>query len=177
MLWQYPSRSPIHQLLWNHSSCGSDRGITHFFMATRNTTERAGEKENKNKRTILAWVNSRCKKGSSVTLHSRCICRLTLTCIFREISTKIRGMQTHLDWFPSLLLDPFSCRLVSSAVRCQLPFCVTLRQLLLWIPFANHSLTGVPLPTSGCVEISSSGLCLASRQNKQKDCLLAAPPS
>ena len=45
-----------------------------------------------------------------MTLHSLCICRLTLTCILREISAKPRGMLTHLDWSsltaPGLYLMP-----------------------------------------------------------------------
>ena len=42
---------PVHQFLRSNSvlagdsSSGFDRGITHFFMATRNTTEGVGEKE------------------------------------------------------------------------------------------------------------------------------------
>ena len=48
------SRPPLHQLLPNDyvmagdSSSGSDRGITHLFMATRNTTDGMGEKEQTN---------------------------------------------------------------------------------------------------------------------------------
>ena len=148
-----PLTAPIHQLLWNNSvlagdsSSGFNRGITHFFMATRNTTEGVGEKE---QRTMWAWVNSKCKKGGSVTLHSLCIYRLTLACISSEISTKLLGMPTHPDW-PSLTA----------------PFCITLRQLLLWVPFSNSSLTGIPLPTSSRVEISSSGLCLDCLQTNE----------
>ena len=99
-----PLRSPCnYSVLAGDSSSGSDRGITHFFMATRNTTEGVGEKEQrtKKKRTMWALVNSKCKKGGSVTLHSMCICRLTLACISSEISSKPRGMPTHPDW-PSL---------------------------------------------------------------------------
>ena len=85
-LWQYPcgpqylSTSCNNSVLASDSSSGSDRGITHFFTAQ-------GRKRTKNKRTIRAWVNSKCKKRSSVTLHSLCICRLSLTCSFRETST------------------------------------------------------------------------------------------
>ena len=53
-----PSAPRTYQLLWNNSvlvgdsSSGSDRGITHFFMATRNTTEGAGEKEQTNNKGL-----------------------------------------------------------------------------------------------------------------------------
>ena len=46
----------------------------------------------------MAWVNSKCKKGDSVTLCiPLCICRLMLAWISSEISTKLLGMPTHLD--------------------------------------------------------------------------------
>ena len=81
---------------------------------------------------------------------------------------KLLGMPTHL-WPSSSLLTvvdsglrthlvclrhcPWTIthRLVSSVVRCRPPLCVTLRQLLLWVPFSN-SFSGIPLPTSGLVE-------------------------
>ena len=51
-----PSRPPSlstslnNSVLAGDSSSGSDRGITHFFMATRNTAEGVGEKEQTNNR-------------------------------------------------------------------------------------------------------------------------------
>ena len=105
------------KILAGKSSTGSDRGITHFFMTTRNTIKGVGEK-NKEQMNNMAWVNSSARRLSCDTLHSLCICRLTLAWISSEISTKLLGMPTHLD---SLLLDSISCRLVSSAVRCRLP--------------------------------------------------------
>ena len=61
-----PSAPPIHQLLqtisllgrW--STSGSDRGIAHFFIATRNTIKGVGGKRTNEQNT---WVNSRCKRG------------------------------------------------------------------------------------------------------------------
>ena len=55
-----------------------------------------------------------------------------------------------------------------TADRCRLPFCVTLPDCLLWVSSSNSPLTGILLPTTGRVEISSSNLCLVSRQNKKK---------
>ena len=53
------SRPPrTYQLLWNNfvlagdSSSGFRRGISHFFLATRNTTEGVGEKEQTNNKGL-----------------------------------------------------------------------------------------------------------------------------
>ena len=57
-LWQYHLGPPTHHLLQTVSLYGrwststSDRGMAHFFIATRNTIKGAGEKEQTNKRTI-----------------------------------------------------------------------------------------------------------------------------
>ena len=77
----------------------------------------------------MAWVSSKCKKRSYVTLHSLCICRQTLTCNFCKISTSHEKGWLILTGLPSLLLDPISCRLVSAAVRCRLPTAPLRRQL------------------------------------------------
>ena len=79
------------------------RGITHFFMATQNTTERVEEKEQTNKQT-QTWVSSKRKKEKiyvTPLCSFSCICRLSRACILRETSTKPRGMLTHL-WLCSL---------------------------------------------------------------------------
>ena len=69
-----PPRHPRHinffetiSLLGRWSTSGSDRGIVHFFIATRNTIKGVGGKRTNEQNT---WVNSRCKRGSYVTLHS-----------------------------------------------------------------------------------------------------------
>ena len=149
-------------------SRGSDRGITQEIQPR--------EWEKKNKRTIWALVSSKCKKGSSMTLHSLCICRLTLACILREISTKRLGMPTHLDW--SLLLSVFDClSAVSSPTDLsgfiyQLPLCASpcqLTWLLLDQPFLPHFRSR---PRSWV-----PALCLVSCQNRQRDRLLSGPPT
>ena len=90
---------PIRQLLQTilllgrRSTSGSDRGIAHFFMATRNTIKRVGGKRTNEQ---YAWVNSKCMKRSYVKLCiPLCICRLTLAWISSKISTKLQGMPTH----------------------------------------------------------------------------------
>ena len=46
MLWQRPfGPQYINSVLAGDSSSGFRRGISHFLMATRNTTEGVGEKE------------------------------------------------------------------------------------------------------------------------------------
>ena len=82
------------------------------------------------------------------------ICRLTLAWISSETSTKLLGMPTYPDRSSSLLLDPLSCRLVTSAARCRLATRVTLRQLPSSSPFVQLP-SRVPLPTSGHAETSS----------------------
>ena len=199
-LWQYTPRGPrTYQFLWNNSVLAGDsssgpQGNFTFLYGLKKYNRGNGRKRTKNKRTIWAWVNSKCKKGKFVTLHSLCICRLSLTCSFREISTRVLGMPTHLDWLPhcwplstqdcELILSVFLTspglyltRLVSSAVRCQLPLSITLRQLpSLGSFFQLPSLAFLcQLPVSS--KISSSGLCLVSRQNRQRDRLLGGPPT
>ena len=155
------------QVLASESSSGSDRSIVHFFTAQEIQSR---EWETKNKRTICAWVNSSERRLSCDTLHSWCICRLTLACISSEISTKLQGMPTHPDW-PSLTasgpyLMPtglFCCPMSTANCHSASAFANS----SLWVPSSN-SLTGVPLSTSGCVEISSSGLCLVSRNKQTK---------
>ena len=107
-------------------------------MATRIQPRKWGKK---NKRTIWAWVNSKSKKGGSVTLHSLCIYRLTLACIFCEISTKQKGMLTHLDW--SSLTAPGLYLMPTGLLCCPLstaPLSVPLANCLLWVPFSNSPL-------------------------------------
>ena len=102
-----------------------------------------GKKTTKNKRTIRAYVNSKSKKGSYVTLHSLCICRPTLACISSEISTKLLGMPPHPDW-PSLTAS--FCWLLSAAPPRH-PSPTAFSAFLFSTLFSS-----VPLPPSGRVE-------------------------
>ena len=151
-----PPRPPLHQLLRNHfnldrwSSSGSDRGIAHFLMATRNTIKGVGEK---NKEQTRAWVNWSARKLSCDTLHSFAYVDYRWRASFAKFP-QITGMLTHLDW-PSLTvaglclmpIGLFSdwCRLPTATLRLPSPtgFC----GFLLPTP-----VTRVPLPTSGHVE-------------------------
>ena len=88
-------------------------------------------------------------------------------------------MPTHLDWSTLtaaglylMLTSLFCCP--ESTAHC--PSVSPFANCFLWVP-SSHFLTGVPLPTSSRVEISSSGLCLVSRQNRQRDRLLCGPPT
>ena len=75
------------------STSGSDRGIAHFLMATRNTIKGAGGKRTNEQ---YAWVNSSAEGELRNIAFPLCICRLTLAWISSEISTKLLGMPTHL---------------------------------------------------------------------------------
>ena len=87
-----------------------------FLYGHKKYNRGSGRKRTKNKGTIWAWVNSKCKKGCSVTLHSLCIRRLTLTCILRENSTKPRGMLTLFPW--SSLTAPRPCLMPTGLFCC-----------------------------------------------------------
>ena len=83
-----------------------------------------------------------------------CICRLTLSWISSEISTKLLGMQTHLDRssFTGTGLTHVDCSLLLSVVDC--PLASPFANCLLLSPFVSLS-DWHSLPTSGHVEISS----------------------
>ena len=68
----------------------------------------------------------KCKK---VKLWHCIPCRLTLVCISSENSTNYEKCWLILTGLPSLLLNPISCWLVSSAVRCRLPTALLRRPL------------------------------------------------
>ena len=168
LLWQYPFAAPVlinffeTILSWPVNHLVVSAGVSHISLWSQEIQPREWEK--KNKRTIWAWVNSKCKKGGSVTLHSLCICRLSLTCSFREISTRLIGMPTHL-WPSSSLLT-----VVDSGLRTHLfclphcPWTGLFSCPLSTAPLRHPSptaysgflfptaLTGVSLPTSSLVE-------------------------
>ena len=145
---------------------GSDRGITHFFTATRNTTEGVGERKRTNEqyglwsapsaRRIVLWHFFFC-----TAFHA--FCRLSLGVYFsRNFSKATRnansswlvfphcfllltvvdsGLLTHLDW--SLLLS-----VLDSSLR--LPSTTDLSVFLYQLPLSL--LSDLPfLPTSGLV--------------------------
>ena len=88
----------------------------------------------------MAWVNSSERRLSCDTLHSLCICRLTLACISSEISTKLLGMPTHPDW-PSLTASGpylmstglFCCPVSAANCHSASPFA----NCFLWVPSSN----------------------------------------
>ena len=109
----------------------------------------SGRKENKRTNGQYAWVNSKCKKRSCVTLCiPLCIGRLTLTWISCEISTKLLGMPTHLDRSSLTALDAISsdwsprCPVSTSHSRHPSPtdFCEFL--------FPTHLAFPYPLPVT-----------------------------
>ena len=176
LLWQYPLSSPLHQLLqtisllgrW--SSSGSNRGIAHFFTAQKYNQGSGRKRELGLTQVQEGWFCD--------TVHSCCICRLTLTWISSEISTKLLGMPTHLDW-SSLTVAGLSHATGLSDVRCRLLNChpaSLIANSLLWVPSSN-SLTGVPFLLLVALRPRVQTLCLVLRQNRQRDRLLGRPPT
>ena len=118
-----PTQSPSlkHFKSWPVNHLVVPIGVSHISSWLQEIQSREWVKRTKNKRSIGAWVSSKSNKRSYVTLHSRCICRLSLTCSFCEIFTSHEESRLILTGLPSLILDPISCWLVSAAVRCRLP--------------------------------------------------------
>ena len=167
-LWRYPLGPPTPQLLrtisllggW--SSSGSDRGIAHFFIATRNTVKGVGENEQTN--NILELTQAQEEELCNIAFPV-CICRLTLARISSENSTTHEECWLILTALPSLTLGPYLMptghfsRPVSTG-HSRHPSPTAFSEFLCATP------DWPTLPTSGRVEISSLGLCLVSRQNR-----------
>ena len=96
-------------------------GVSHISSWLQEIQSREWEKRTKNKRTIWACINSRARWLSCDTLRSLCICRLTLAWISSEISTKLLGIPTHLDWSSLTAAGLYFMPTGLSAVRCRLP--------------------------------------------------------
>ena len=127
------------------SSSGFRQGY-HTFLYGHKKYNRGSERKRTNERTIWTSVSSKRKKGSFVTLHSLCICRLTLACILRETFTSYLECQLMFDRLPhclwtlshadmSPLLSVVDCLSASLFANCPL-----------WVPLPTHPLW-VPLPT------------------------------
>ena len=102
-------------------------GISHISSRLQKYNQGSGWKEQRtNERYGL--VQLKCKR---VKLWHCIPYRLTLAGISSENSTNHEECWLILTGLPSLLLDPISCRLVSSVsgVDCQLPLSVACRQL------------------------------------------------
>ena len=125
-----PLAPRTYQLLWNNSVLAGDLssgplGYLTFHYGHKKYNRGSGRKRTKNKRTIWAWVNS--KKGSFVTLHSLCICRLTLACICAKLLQATRNANSSLTVFltaSGLYLTPtalFCCPLSTAPLRLPSP--------------------------------------------------------
>ena len=146
VMWHYPfgppntstSSKPFHFLAGDQLMVPI--GASHISSWLQEIQSREWEERTKNKRIIWAWVNSKCKKRSYITLHSLCICRLTLACISSENSTTheecwliLTGLPSllwtlcHADW--SLLLSGVDWPLASPFATC-----------VLWVPSSNSRL-------------------------------------
>ena len=154
-MWRYPSAPEFVSFIENISILagdhlsGSNRGIVHFFQATRNTIKGVRKKEQTNNMLGLTQMQE-VKLWHSAFL---CVCRLTLAWISSEISTKLLGMPTHLDRssFTAAGLSHADWSLLLSGVDWPLasPFANSFCGFLLPTPYS------LSLPTSGRGEISS----------------------
>ena len=175
-----------YQLLWNNSVLAGDSssgplGYLTFLYGHKKYNRGSGRKRTKNKRTIWALVNSKCKKDSFVTLDSLCICRLTLACICAKLLQATRNANSSLTVFltaPGLYLTPtalFRCPLPTAPLRLPSPNYLSgfLYQLTLWLlsdlPFLSHFRSHQ--------RSRVQALYFVSRQNRQRDRLLSRPPT
>ena len=130
-------------------------GALHISSWLQEIQSREWEERTKNKRRIWAWVNSKCKKRSYLTLHSLCICRLTIAWISSENSTTHEERWLILTGLPSLHLDSlswdwsFRCPVSTSSATLRRPSPTAFSEFLCPAPHWRS------LPTSGRVEISS----------------------
>ena len=145
--------------------------ISHISLRHKIYNQGSGGKWTKNKRRLVltqvqgGWFCD--------TVHS-------LAWISSEISTKLHGMPTHLDWSSVTAAGLYLMWLVSqmSGVDCPLPLCVPRRQLTSLGSFFQlltlwRSLAYFRSRPRSRVQI----LYLVSRQNRQRDRLLSAPSS
>ena len=126
--------------------------------------------EKKNKRTIWAWVNSSARRLSCDTLHSLCICRLSLMCSFYFLRNfhEPRGMLIHLDWSSLIAPGPYlmptglcHCRLQTALLPLPLP------TLLSGFLYPTLSLAfPYPLPVMSKISILSPLIGFAPKQTK-----------
>ena len=151
-------------------------GASHISSWLLEIQSRKWEERTKNKRTIWAWVNSKCKKRSMYHCIPLCICKLTLTWISSENSTTHEECWLILTGLPSLWLDPISWQLVSRLAGVDWP---------LASPFANclplgsfvQPLLVFPYLLTVASRFLVQTLCVVSRQNRRRDRLLGWPPT
>ena len=144
-------------------------GVSHFFTA-QETEQRASEQYGLG----LTQVQEGWFRDTAFTLHLQTNADVHFSRNFYKATRNANSSWqafphcfwtlSHADWY--LLLSVANCPSAS-------PF----TNYLLWVPSSNSYLTGIPLPTFGRVESSSSGLFWFRAKKKQKDQLLGAPPS
>ena len=168
------SSKPFHFLAGDHLVVPI--GVSHISSRLQKYNQESGRKKNKEQTRV--WVNSKCKKGDSVTLCiPLCICRLTLAWISSDIIYKASRNAN-----PSWPVFPHCCWTLSpptglSAVRCRLPTRVTLRQLPSLSSFVQLLDSRFLAYVRSRPRSRVLTLCQVSRQNRQRDRLLGGPPT
>ena len=149
---------------WSYS--GPDRGIAHFFTATRNTIEGMGENEQNEQNEPV--VNSKCKTRSHVTFCIPVsIYRLTLVWISRENSTTHEECWLILTHLPSLLWTSSHPNGLS-AVRCWLSCPSSVTNCLFRVPLSNSLLAfPYPLPVTPRSRVQNLLSGFAPKQTKE----------
>ena len=168
--------------LANNSSSAFCRGISHFFTATKNATDRVGEKEQTNNMD-LGQLQAQ-ERGFCVTIlcSFSCICRLSCACIFRETSSKAtRSANSSLTVFSHCLLRltvlPLDSYLTPTGLFCR-PLSTVLSGYLCQLP-PLFSRTFLSTSTSGLVRDSSSSplFRFCAKTDKEIVCLHHHPYS
>ena len=157
------------------SSSGFRRSISHFFTATKNITERVGEKTKQNKRTNtdLGQLQGLEKEFCVTILFS-----FLWACIFRETYTKAtRNTNSSLSVFPhSLLLLtvlPLDCYLTPTGLFCP-PLSSTFSGFSCQLT-SLFSLTSLSSSTSNLAgDLKLKPFVWVSRQNRHRDRLPGA---
>ena len=158
-----------YQFLWDNSVLAGDSssgplGYLTFLYGHNKYNRGSGRKRTKNKRTIWAWVNSKSKKGSFVTLHSLCICILTLACICAKLLQATRNANSSLTVFltaPGLYLTPtalFCYPLSTAPLRLPSPTPLSLGSFSIYFP--------PPLPVSSEISNPSPLFGFVPKQTK-----------
>ena len=172
--------APVTSTSSNHSTACDQLvvpiGVTHISLPLHQIQSMEQElKKRTNEQTL--WVNSSAERELCNTAFPVYICKLTLTWISSETSTKQLECRLILTRSSFTGLDPLSCRL-ASLLRCP----VSTASVRPPSPTANflvplsHSLTGVPtpLPVTSKSRVQNP---LSGFAPKQRNRLLGGPPT
>ena len=137
-MWQPTSSKQFQSWLVNHLVVPI--GYHTFLHDHKKYNQGSGKKRTKNRRTIWAWVNSSARRASLWHCISCASADQRWRASFAKFPQNHEECWLILTGLLSLLLDPISCRLVSSAVQCRLRTASPFANSSLWDPSSNSSL-------------------------------------